>query len=677
MVEIKASTADLAVIHPEDDAMYEMQREGGLVSMEDPATEKQYNIAEGVRTDQDDHAVFLGANEVFFNTPGKLRCKRQRASTDVLNDKSFFAGVQNIYRKRDALYWPLFVRPDVGNVPELTYQAPPPTQTGGGGGGEKGMDVAILADPQIKTGVSYSVHFDVKMIPHKLRGRSVSGGSKTPTFVVCVDGDEAKVLHVLAAPSKVKYALQFDVEGLTPGFHTLEMWLLNPYKTTAGPGLLCYLKATCPSQRLTIVRERWRPWATHLRFKASQAPVASAWVMSQRKAGAKPWLSSYNPMTTPYGYAGFSFGSDGKVLGDHGMNFSLWSYGKGQRRPPMRKMSRLLGCGHPTAEFSHFDDEGHGEKFRGWTGQWKGNTSGNYVTYQDYQLEKNYVYSDGRIYSFRSFFWDESADDVDGGKMPGRWRFYAEGQKFIGGRRQIKSLPIGSFIEIPGRADRQRSGHVSRAVCYRGYARNKNTDTWHPIDRLQNFPDMFTNKRWETNGATFVASAGGLEYRKLDGPQWLELENANVEEPMKKEKEEDIEFPLGIGMSDAEDEDEEPAREKNEEPLFIQRIHQIDLPLPYPTIVSYRNMIDGTVQITVSIPQKEHAESEVTVFWGTTDSLTLERYWDNKTKPVMVKGKQAIVTLTGGQTGKQHFARVWMRDASSQLFSRDTFRFSF
>lgn len=661
MASVTDSAGDLSKINAADGGLYEMQRENDLFHVQDPATGKSYQAVGGVRTDGDGYVVFCGANEVFFNTPGELRSKKQHASSDPLNQHAFFCGIDNIVRRRDAMFWPLFVRP--GGEPASADEP----AAGGGGGAKAG----------------FHAHFDAKLRLQPAKGRKVPGGVSTPTFVVCVDGDEEHALEVVAVPSNTHYAFQFDVQHMVPGFHTLEVWLRDTFHRSVGPGMLCYLKATCASRQLAVVRERWRPLATHIRFRASQASRTSAWVMAQRKVGPKPWLSSYNPMTTPYGYAGFSLSGEGRATT---MNFSLWSYGKGQPMPPMYRLSRLLGCGHPTATFSHFGHEGHGEKFRNWTGQWDGNVSREYVTYQDYRQEPDYVYADGKVYSFRSFFWDESAADPDGSDVPGRWRFYAEGQKFFGGRqRNLSSLPIGSFIEVPGPADRQRSGHVTRAVSYRGFARDKKTGVWRVVDRMQNFPGTLTNKVWRADGSQFFASAGGLEYRRVTGPRWLELEKPPAEEAAEEAAEEGgegeaPEFPLGIGMSDEEIANGEDGPDagslSDEEPLYMQRIHHVDVALPYPRIAGFRLTADKMVSLDVSIPEKEHAESEVVVYWGKKDCLTLMRFWDAKTQPVEVSGQQAVVLLPPLEAGQTYYARVLVRDAGMQLFSRDTFRFT-
>ena len=75
-----------------------------------------------------------------------------------------------------------------------------------------------------------------------------------------------------------------------------------------------------------VLRKRWRPAAAHTRFSSPAAEDGvRMWIMEMDAVPGE--LDFYAPITTPFGYYGPSWNADGTVKS--GMNFSLWSYGRG------------------------------------------------------------------------------------------------------------------------------------------------------------------------------------------------------------------------------------------------------------------------------------------------------------------------------------------------------------
>ena len=97
-----------------------------------------------------------------------------------------------------------------------------------------------------------------------------------------------------------------------------------------------------------------------------------------------------------------------------------------------------------------------------------------------FEPEPDYVYGDGRVYTYFAYYYDE----CKAGPEAGQWKLFAVGQKFRKGK--ISSLFTRAFIEVPGVAEKERSGHAPREVSYRGYVRDVNTKEWVLLDRMKN-----------------------------------------------------------------------------------------------------------------------------------------------------------------------------------------------
>lgn len=256
-----------------------------------------------------------------------------------------------------------------------------------------------------------------------------------------------------------------------------------------------------------ILRTRWRPRAAHARFSASRLEGrVRVWIMEMDAAPGA--VGFYSPMTTPFGYFGSSWTAEGRPKG---MNFSLWSYGRGKKEPPIEKLSHLLAIGNPKARFGGFGHEGTGVKPRGWNPfeKWKGQRCVYAV-----RLEPGQPYD-----TYYSYYFDESLCE---------WRLFAAGRKAAKRRKRARagketSLFVGSFVEVPGPPARQRTGHIVRRMRYRGFVLNDERKCF-ALDRMsgEGKPGEICNRgRGTTKDHRFELWAGGMEQFGVNAPQVL------------------------------------------------------------------------------------------------------------------------------------------------------------
>jgi hypothetical protein len=173
--------------------------------------------------------------------------------------------------------------------------------------------------------------------------------------------------------------------------------------------------------------------------------------------------SMYAPITTPFGYFGSTFNPDGT---SGGINFSMWSYARGAKEPPLEELSHLLALGDPSQEFGGFGHEGTGVKPRGWN-PFEGRKIASVVL--ALRVDPGDPYD-----TYTGYFFDHPS---------GQWKLYASGRKWHRQGRGRTSVLPGSFVEVPGPPDRERSAQIPRGMDYRGWCRD-GQGGWHPIDQM-------------------------------------------------------------------------------------------------------------------------------------------------------------------------------------------------
>ncbi len=288
-------------------------------------------------------------------------------------------------------------------------------------------------------------------------------------------------------------------ELATPGKHTFLMRADVP-KASAGAELSQVELSGAAMAGARVLRARWRPAAVHGGYRATTLESTDMWVMASRSASP---YTSYSPITTPFGYFGVSFGEDRR--GGPGCNFSMWSKGD----LPLGRQPHLLALGSPGAQFSGFGHEGTGVKPRGW----------NPFSHRP----KDVVLAlrrerDGDFDTYYGYF-------IDG---EGEWELYAVGRKWRG---RAKPMWPGSFVEVPGPPDRQRSGDQVRKVLRKGWARGAHGE-WHRLDVLRAGASQRQNKRWGKDDAGwFTFEMGGMEHFS-EGKRDMLLTKEQRDEPL-------------------------------------------------------------------------------------------------------------------------------------------------
>ena len=287
--------------------------------------------------------------------------------------------------------------------------------------------------------------------------------------------------------------LTFDIDK--PGEHTVSLSADNVRDNSSGVGELYTIDVFGPAVKdAQLLRARWRPAAVHGGYSCSRIKQSRIWVMTTRSMCD---FSSYSPITTPFGYYGTSFEADRRTKG--GFNFSMWAAGSRGKVPPLEQMPHLLAAGSPRAEFSGFGHEGSGVKLREWIPM----PDRPQVCVQALRVE-----SEGNYDTYHGYFWDHPTR---------RWKLYAVGRKWNGGKAK-EHLSPGSFCEIPGPPQVQRSGDRVREIRRRGWHYGDD-NKWHPMDTFNCKSKGPANKFWyTTNDGEFAMVTGGMRYYEFSHP---------------------------------------------------------------------------------------------------------------------------------------------------------------
>ena len=363
---------------------------------------------------------------------------------------------------------------------------------------------------------------------------------------------------------------------MKPGRHSVRL-LCN--QATGKVGLHQIEITGSAANKASVLRKRWRPAAAHTRFSSSKAASdIRLWVMEMDAVPGE--LSFYSPITTPFGYYGPSWQADGKV--NTSFNFSLWSFKRGGQKPPVEQLSHLLAVGNPQASFSGFAHEGTGVKIRNWEP-----LAGRQGQRQTLALRVE----PGPMYdTYYSYFY--AADEK-------QWKLFGVGNKF-NNQKPLKSLWVGSFVEVPGPAPVQRTGPYERVMRYRGWVMDT-AGNWSPLDRMTSGninrkTGLTHTERGVTIDGWFYLQTGGWTFRKMESAKDVALAPKFTKPQVEYLGKEDIAFLTSM-----------PAE------ITISKVERIE------------NQITGSYTI-----QGTAKDTEVTLYWGTTEGLTLADRWQNE-----------------------------------------------
>lgn len=372
----------------------------------------------------------------------------------------------------------------------------------------------------------------------------------------------------------------------------------------------------------SLLRTRWRPAAAHAKFRSSTlAAGARVWIMEMDAAPGDAGF--YSPMTTPFGYFGPSWTKEGIPTG---MNFSMWSFGRGKEEPPLEQLSHLLAVGHPSARFDGFGHEGTGVKLRGWNPfeQWRGQRC-----VLALRMERGDPYD-----TYSGYLFDETSLT---------WKLFCAGRKYTapkrGQRRKQASanrmLLPGSFVEVPGPPHRQRTGHIVREMRYRGFLLDEQRHP-HALDRIsgRNKTPVGNQGRGVTEDGRFRLWIGGMEQFEESPAQMLkEHDDANTLEWMK--------------------------------PAKLAALYT------WPTTITIQSAVrkDGVVHVTCHTSGRGETSS-VRLYAGARDGLTLADRWDHVIPiPDLPDGDGRIQVDVPANA---RFARILVENENGKFWSMQT-----
>ena len=367
-----------------------------------------------------------------------------------------------------------------------------------------------------------------------------------------------------------------------------------------------------------VLRKRWRPAAAHTGFSSTAAPDGvRMWIMEMDAVPGE--LGFYAPITTPFGYYGPTWLADGRV--NTGMNFSLWSYGRGQKEPPIGELSHLLAIGNRDAKFSGFGHEGTGVKIRDWEP-----LAGRQGQRQAFALR---VEPGRDINTFHSYFY--ASDE-------GRWRLFGVGRQKPK-RRPLTHLGVGSFVEVPGPPQRQRTGSTIRRMRYRGWV-SRDGREWHALDTMK-LADID-----KETGLTYT-------HRGLDDDGWFFMQTG------------------GWRYRQARTEDVRIGESSRDQPEYLlpERVKTLlETPSAIDVVTATR---DGAkVKLTYRV-RNPGTNAEAFAYFGETEGLTFAERWAGKTRlPSPREGEnETTVTLANARPAK---LRLFLRHDAGQFWSFTT-----
>lgn len=444
----------------------------------------------------------------------------------------------------------------------------------------------------------------------------LSSGSAEGKFAVSVDDQKMEFVPETSAADGPELVAEFRCDLAEAGKHIVRITNVDQ----AGEDtLLHWAEVTGPAiEGAAVLRKRWRPAAAHTRFSSPQATDGvRMWIMEMDAVPGE--LGFYAPITTPFGYYGPSWNADGTVKS--GMNFSLWSYGRGKQEPPIGELSHLLAIGHREAKFSGFGHEGTGVKIRGWEP-----LAGRQGQRQAFALRAE---PGAQFNTYFSYFY---ATDEQ------RWRLFGVGRQKPK-RRPLEHLWVGSFVEVPGPPQRQRTGSGIRRMRYRGWV-SQTGETWHPLSTM-NVGD--------------VDKQTGLTYtdRGLDPDDWFFMQTGGWE------------------FSSAPKDHVVRPDSTSDTPEFLQA-EKLSALLELPSSAEVIDARRSGSKIELNYRTRAvGSKPSVRVYHGSKEGLTLMEKWENNIElPLPKEGKNAV-TFDVSQKGPVHF-RLLLRNDQGQFWTWKT-----
>ena len=429
-------------------------------------------------------------------------------------------------------------------------------------------------------------------------------------------GETKQTVTLQAADGSGPQPEPVELAVTKPGLYELALSLGGPGTAGAGIAVRQVVVTGAGVENSVLVRSRWRAAAIHAKFGSSELAAAQAesrlWVMEARPLPGE--ASMYAPITTPFGYFGSPFEPGGK---SSGINFSMWSFGKGDAEPPVERLSHLLALGDPRQESGGFDHEGTGVKPRGWN-PFEGQTIASVRL--ALKLEPGEPYD-----TYTGYFLDPATH---------HWKLYAAGRKWHEAGRSSHNLLPGAFVEVPGPPDVQRSAEIMRGVDFRGWCRDEH-GAWHALDEMT----VGDIKAGEPLQKTAQLAPDG----------WFRLAMGGLEQYRYANSKPVIRSKPGQSTPDY---------------LAPDRVAELDA-MPATVAVKAVQKNGGGVSVTFDINGPKQP-AKVTVFYGPKEALTFAERWAHHLEPAALASGEHTVEIPGaGATGacrvlvQGNFGSVW------------------
>ena len=325
----------------------------------------------------------------------------------------------------------------------------------------------------------------------------ISTGEDGSAVTVYLD-DQEQDLTVNATASPQDFESQGSVSFNVSQAGTHEIKLKIKTQNTADSSFGEIKKLIASGTAITganVWERRWRMAAVHGAFISdndvnTEITVYEVNILSHE-------YESYQVMSTEFGYIGSPNSLESAGLS--GLNFSLWSYGRNDAIPPHIQLSHLIAVAGEGAIFGGYGHEGTGVKPRGFD-PFDTAESPHYKFTVALRKEPGELHN-----TFWCYYLDPVSLD---------WKLYSSGKKFNASGDLSYINSTGGFLEVPGPAHSQRTGHRTRVIEYRAW-RMQTDRTWNVVDEIDpnyNSDTSISYKEWSQNSAgdKFIFKGGGL-----------------------------------------------------------------------------------------------------------------------------------------------------------------------
>lgn len=545
----------------------------------------EYLFSDGINDDNEvvnEEVVKVNVNRVFFSPTGRLtNVVLQGASGEEINQDKYFDYTKGWSSRTDTLIWGIDVE-RAGEIKVIPVLGVPDCQ--------ENSEVEIILDNCNKQVIKL----------HSTGDFSNFMAQDTVIFDIPLAGryEIGMKIHSLKTEGEVAYVKGLDITG----------------KVASG---------------LTPVSLRWRPSAVHCSFSNSENPAKIVMAVHENTI-VTPWIDSYQPITTPFGYYGSTWDPVTQKFG--GVNFSLWSFSANEQAPSPEKFSHIIAVGEGLY-IDGFNHEGTGVKARGENPFEK--MSG---TTQILAVKK----IPGNPYDiYYSYYWDTNNK---------KWKLYGCGKEY--NNSGLKYLTTGAFVEVPGAAEKERSNHRERQVNFSGWLKD-DLGNWYPINMMTPTSSLedVSYKNWgKTSDNKFFMQMGGFDKVLTERPGPIKiLTTSDMPEYLSPYK-----------MSDL---DKLPATIEESKVSEITPI---------------------SAKITFNIPDVG-TNANVNLYWDIKDGLTFVKgnvggagvvEWNNVVNIGSVTNNNVEYVLTGLKPNTTYYYRLQVKNDEGETWSFNTEKFT-